>query len=48
MNDNRGDKRGRSPGELAGYDIQTLPIAEFFAGLKLPAPRALTPQTMSP
>ena len=47
VNDNRGDKRGRSPVELAGYDIQTLPIAEFFAGLKLPA-LTLTPQTMSP
>jgi len=33
MNDNRGDKRGRSPLELAGYDLQALPIAEFFARL---------------
>ncbi len=33
MDDNPGDKRGRSPLELAGYDLQVLPIAEFFARL---------------
>jgi hypothetical protein len=47
MNDNRGAKRGRSPLELAGYDLQALPIADFFAHLKLPA-ITLPAQTMSP
>jgi hypothetical protein len=47
MADNPGDKRGRSPVELAGYDLQELPIAAFFAGLKLPA-LTLTTQTMYP
>ena len=29
--------RGKCPLELAGYDLETLPLAEFFRHLKLPA-----------
>jgi len=29
--------RGKCPLELAGYDLQALPIADFFLNLKLPA-----------
>lgn len=34
--DGRPEIRGKSPLELAGYDLQTLPIADFFSHLKLP------------
>jgi transposase-like protein len=33
--DNPSDLRGKCPLELAGYDLQTLPIANFFTNLKL-------------
>jgi hypothetical protein len=36
MADNPGAQRGKSPLELAGYDLRTLPIADFFINLKLP------------
>jgi transposase-like protein/transcriptional regulator with XRE-family HTH domain len=47
MEDNPGDKRGQSPLELAGYDLQALPIADFFAHLTLPA-LTLPAQPLSP
>jgi hypothetical protein len=31
--DNPSDLRGKCPLELAGYDLQTLPIANFFTNL---------------
>ena len=34
--DGRRAIRGKSPLELAGYDVQALPIADFFSHLKLP------------
>jgi transposase-like protein len=34
--DNPGPIRGKCPLELAGYDLEALPIAEFFRQLKLP------------
>jgi transposase-like protein len=34
--DNPSDLRGKCPLELAGYDLQALPIAHFFINLKLP------------
>ncbi len=34
--DARPEIRGKSPLELAGYDLKTLPIANFFMNLKLP------------
>jgi transposase-like protein len=34
--DNPSASRGRSPLELAGYDLHALPIAQFFRQLKLP------------
>ena len=37
MDDNPGNKRGKCPLELAGYDLKQLPIADFFIHLKLPA-----------
>ena len=37
MDDNPGDKAGKCPLELAGYDLKALPIADFFINLKLPA-----------
>ncbi len=36
--DNRSDRRGKCPLELAGYDLQALPLANFFANLQLPIP----------
>ena len=35
--DARPEIRGKSPLELAGYDLKALPIANFFMNLKLPA-----------
>jgi hypothetical protein len=35
--DARPEIRGKSPLELAGYDLKALPIANFFTNLKLPA-----------
>jgi len=35
-NDNPSEIRGQCPLELAGYDLDALPIAEFFRQLKLP------------
>ena len=35
--DGRSEIRGKSPLELAGYDLKALPIADFFINLKLPA-----------
>jgi mutator family transposase len=46
MDDNPGAKRGKSPLELAGYDLQALPIADFFLNLKLP-PLSLPTETLS-
>ncbi len=46
MNDNPGAKRGRSPLQLAGYDLKTLPIADFFLNLKLP-PLCVPAETLS-
>ena len=37
MDENPGNKRGKCPLELAGYDLKQLPIAEIFINLKLPA-----------
>jgi transposase-like protein len=37
--DNPSANRGKCPLELAGYDIEALPIAEFFRQLKLPTLR---------
>ena len=37
--DNPSANRGKSPLELAGYDLEALPIAEFFRQLKLPTLR---------
>ena len=34
--DNRSPTRGKSPLQLAGYDLDALPIVEFFRQLKLP------------
>jgi hypothetical protein len=34
--DNPGPFRGRSPLQIAGYDLQALPLADFFSQLKLP------------
>jgi len=34
--DGRPEIRGKSPLELAGYDLKALPIADFFSHLKLP------------
>jgi hypothetical protein len=34
--DGRREIRGKSPLELAGYDLKQLPIANFFTQLKLP------------
>ena len=34
--DGRPEIRGKSPLELAGYDLKALPIANFFINLKLP------------
>ena len=34
--DGRSEIRGKSPLELAGYDLKQLPIANFFSNLKLP------------
>lgn len=36
--DNPSHIRGKCPLELAGYDLQALPIANFFINLKLPIP----------
>ncbi|MCL4487330.1 MAG: transposase [Chloroflexi bacterium] len=47
MDDNPGHKRGKCPLELAGYDLKQLPIADFFANLKLPA-LTLAAQSLSP
>jgi hypothetical protein len=38
-NDNPGPTRAKCPLELAGYDLEALPIAEFFRSLKLPTLR---------
>jgi len=35
--DNPSSIRGKCPLELAGYDLDALPIADFFRQLKLPA-----------
>jgi transposase-like protein len=45
--DDRPAIRGKSPLELAGYNLAALPIAEFFASLKLPA-LIVPPQPLSP
>jgi len=44
--DGRPEIRGKSPLELAGYDLKALPIADFFMNLKLP-PLATEAQIMS-
>jgi hypothetical protein len=44
--DARPSIRGKSPLELAGYDLKALPIADFFLHLKLP-PLSITAQIMS-
>jgi transposase-like protein len=46
MEDNPGDKAGKCPLELAGYDLKALPIADFFTNLKLPA-LVVPPQVVS-
>lgn len=46
MDDNPGDKAGKCPLELAGYDLKALPIADFFTNLKLPA-LVVPPQVLS-
>jgi transposase-like protein len=46
MDDNPGDKRGRCPLEVAGYDLTALPIADFFINLKLP-PLSVTAERLS-
>lgn len=44
--DGRREIRGKSPLELAGYDLKALPIADFFLRLKLP-PLSTEAQIMS-
>ncbi len=44
--DGRREIRGKSPLELAGYDVKSLPIADFFLHLKLP-PLSTPTQIMS-
>jgi len=44
--DGRPEIRGKSPLELAGYDVKALPIADFFMNLKLP-PLSTPTQIMS-
>jgi hypothetical protein len=44
--DGRPEIRGKSPLELAGYDLKSLPIADFVLHLKLP-PLSTTTQTLS-
>ncbi len=44
--DGRPEIRGKSPLELAGYDLKSLPIADFFMNLKLP-PLSTQAQIMS-
>ncbi len=46
MDDNPGEKAGKCPLELAGYDLKALPIAAFFQNLKLPA-LVVPPQVLS-
>ena len=45
--DGRREIRGKSPLELAGYDVKSLPIANFFTQLKWP-PLALEDKNLVP